>query len=147
MKYTFLFALFITFSSSAQVPDTTNRTPPPPPVAVNHNATPQESDVIDFPDVEAKFKGGPKKLQKYISKKVHYPERAIELNQEGIVFMTFIVETDGSVSNVVIQKGAGKILNAEAIRVANSFPKWKPAKVGRTKVRTRCRLPIVFRLE
>ncbi len=141
MKYLILFFVFTTCAahwSSAQ-----NPTPPPPPAA---KPSTTDSDIVDFPDKDAQFRGKTKGLQRYISSTVKYPEEAIEKNLSGKVYLSFIVEIDGSVSNITVEKGVHPLLDSEAVRVIRQMPKWKPGKLGSTKVRTRCRIPIVFTL-
>ena len=149
MKLLTLFCVLCSFSILAQVPDSTSTLQPPPPppmpvVPVSKNG----SDIVDFPDKEAAFKGGAEGLQRYISKNVRYPEIAIEMNQTGRVFLSFVVEKNGTITNVIVEKSCGhKSLDLEADRVIRKMPKWKPAKKDRKKVRSRCRLPIVFILD
>lgn len=103
-----------------------------------------ESEIIDWVDEEAEFIGGYVGMMKYITSKITYPEDAIELDMQGKVMISFVVETDGSISNVFVEQGVYKSLDREAKRVVRSFPKWKPAELSAKKVRTRVRLPIVF---
>ena len=103
-------------------------------------------DPIDFPDVDATFPGGQVALQKFIVSNVSYPEISIDMNEQGKVYLSFIVEKDGSISSIDIQKGVSKDLDREAKRVLRSMPNWNPGEVDGRKVRTRCSLPIVFTL-
>ncbi len=97
-------------------------------------------------EVEANFPGGPDALQRYIANTVVYPEKAIDRNWEGKVYVTFIVEKDGSITEVKAKKRK-KVLRREAERVIRLMPNWNPSFVNGDPVRTRCHLPIVFRLE
>lgn len=117
----------------------------PPPVATNNEST-NEDGVMYFPDVEAKFVGGSLLLQKYIFENVAYPQKAITKNKEGKVVVQFVVEADGSITNVKVINKAYKLLNKEAIRVIEKMPNWSPGEVKGTKCRTRCMLPINFTL-
>lgn len=146
MKYNTLIFIIIAFSSMAQVPDTTVAVVVPPPVRVEKSVNLKDSDIIDFPDIEASFKGGKEGLQRYINRNLHYPEAAIENDEQGKVYVSFIVEKNGTVSHVKIERGVSKALDTEAKRVIESSPKWIPAKKGSKKVRSRCRLPISFTL-
>lgn len=126
----------------------------PPPV-IYEQAGPDDNgseetsgdEIIFFPDVEAQFKGGTNAFQQYIGINVNYPAPAIEHNIQGKVFVSFIVEKNGKITNVQVFKGVHPALDAEAIRVISKMPKWKPGKVGKKKVRTRCMVPINFVLE
>jgi protein TonB len=143
-----LTALFIVFnfSSFAQVPDSTSTLTPPPPMAAGP-VSKKDKTIVDFPDKEAAFKGGPAGLQRYVSNNVQYPETAIEMNQSGRVYLSFVVEKNGTLSNIIVEKSSGyKSLDREAKRMVRGMPKWKPGKNNLRKVRTRCRLPIVFSL-
>jgi len=123
---------------------------PPPPVPAK---TPADSnrvvpvEVIDFPDVEAQFPGGEEAMQQYIMENIQYPEIARELGDQGRVYVTFIVERDGSITGVdVMRGGLTPELNREAKRVVREMPHWIPAEVKDQPVRARCRLPITFTL-
>jgi protein TonB len=106
----------------------------------------EEEEVIDFPEVEAEFIGGPQALMKYITSNIQYPPTSIEMNEQGKVYLSFVVEPDGSITNVVVERGVSPDLDREAKRVIRSMPKWKPGEAKAKKSRTRCRLPINFQL-
>lgn len=107
---------------------------------------PPAPPVVDFPDVEAMFPGGQSALQLYIVSNVEYPETAIDMGDQGKVYLSFIVEEDGKVSNVKVEKGVTDELDREAKRIVRAMPNWEAGEVDGKKVRTRCRLPIVFTL-
>ena len=106
----------------------------------------EEEEVIEFPDVEAEFIGGPQVLMKYIQSNIQYPPTSIEMNEQGKVYLSFVVEPDGSITNVAVERGVSPDLDREAKRVIRSMPKWKPGEAKAKKVRTKCRLPINFQL-
>lgn len=91
------------------------------------------------------FPGGMAALIKYLNNNVHYPKSEEASGTEGRVMVQFIVETDGSISEVQIQKGLGEAFDTEAVRVVSSMPKWKPGMQRGKKVRVRYLLPITFR--
>ena len=93
------------------------------------------------------FPGGAAELQKWIFANVEYPEVSIRIEDQGRVFLSFIVEADGSITGVKVKKSASKELDREAQRVTRKMPNWTPGEVAGKRVRTRCRLPIVFTLE
>ncbi|MFT6245296.1 MAG: protein TonB [Salibacteraceae bacterium] len=128
-------------------PKTAIQLTPPKPPKVNPNPPVIVPEPIDFPDVEAMFPGGAAELQKWIFANVEYPEASIEIEDQGRVFLSFIVEADGSITGVKVTKSASKELDREAQRVTRKMPKWTPGEVAGKRVRTRCRLPIVFTLE
>lgn len=102
---------------------------------------------LDFPDVEAQFPGGTAAMQQFISENVVYPEEAMNANEEGKVYMSFVVETDGSITTIQIERGASTSLDKEAVRLVSMMPNWKPGELEGKPVRTRCRLPINFTLD
>lgn len=107
----------------------------------------QTESELTPPEIEANFPGGTDSLRKFIAENVVYPEKAIRKNQVGKVYMSFVVEPDGSITHVKVEKGVSRALNREAVSVIEKMPNWTPGKVGEKTVRTRCRLPIVFNLE
>ena len=86
-------------------------------------------------------------LQSWVYKYIKYPRRAIEQNLQGHVLVSFIVERDGSVTNVQIEDGIDELLDDEAVRVISVSPKWIPGQVKGEKVRTRIVIPVEFRLK
>lgn len=105
-----------------------------------------EEEVIEFPDVEATFPGGAAELQKFIKSEVQYPQTSIEMNEQGRVYLSFVVEADGSITNIAVERGVSTDLDREAKRVVRQMPKWVPGEAKGKKARTRCRLPINFTL-
>ncbi len=112
-----------------------------------------EVENSDFVDVYAiveqmpEFPGGEVELFHYISKNIHYPQEAKEKGIQGRVFIGFVIEKDGSVSNVRNLRGVDSELDAEAMRVVESMPKWKPGKHKGEFVRVSYQIPIHFKLE
>lgn len=122
--------------------------PVPPPVEVGNVDQPVvEAEIIDFPDVEATFPGGAAEMQKWINSNVQYPQTSIEMNEQGRVYLSFVVEPDGKISNVKVERGVSADLDKEAKRVIRRMPPWVSGEANGKKVRTRCRLPIIFTLE
>ena len=114
--------------------------PGPPKAAV-------PSPVIDFPDVPAEFPGGEKAMMAFISSNMQYPQEAMEMGEQGRVFVEFIVEKDGSLTGIKVLRGVSTSLDREAKRVIRLMPKWKPAEAKGKAMRSRNRLPISFRLD
>ena len=102
--------------------------------------------IVEFPDVEAEFIGGAQAMMKYIQQNIQYPPKSIEMNEQGKVYLSFVVETDGTISNVAIERGVSIDIDNEAERIVRSMPKWSPGESKGKKARTRCRLPINFQL-
>lgn len=103
--------------------------------------------VEDWVDTEAQFIGGYVEMTKFILSEMEYPAISIAAGEEGTVYMSFVVEIDGEISNIKVERGVSKDLDREAKRVVASFPKWIPGEKDAQKVRTRVRLPIVFTLK
>ena len=122
-------------------------TPPAPPPPVEAKVEEVAAPIVDFPDVEAGFPGGPAAMMKWINDNIKYPQTSIEMNEQGRVFLSFVVETNGSISNVKIERGISIDLDREAKRVIKKMPKWVPGESAGRAVRARCRLPINFQLQ
>lgn len=119
----------------------------PPPVKIGPvEEVKVDEEIIDFPDVEATFPGGAAALQKWIGENVQYPQTSIEMNEQGKVYLSFVVEPDGSITNIAVERGVSNDLDKEAKRVVRKMPKWSAGEAKGKKVRTRCRLPINFTL-
>jgi TonB family protein len=122
--------------------------PVPAPVAAPVDTLPKDPDrVFTVAEKNAGFPGGYKALSKYLAKNLQYPATARRATVEGKVFLTFIVEKDGSISDVNVLKGRGFGLDEEAIRVLKAMPKWVPGEAKGKIVRSRFNLPIEFRLD
>ncbi len=107
----------------------------------------QDTAVFEVVEVPPRFPGGEIELMKFISRNVKYPAEARDKHVQGRVILTFIVEKDGSISNVRVARPVDPSLDAEAIRVVQSMPKWEPAKQRGQAVRVRYTVPIQFRLQ
>ena len=83
---------------------------------------------------------------KFMEQNIQYPQSAKDQGVQGVVHLTFTVNADGSVSDVVIVQGVNDAINAEAQRVIESMPNWKPGEQNGQPVQTRMRLPIKFKL-
>lgn len=104
--------------------------------------------VFEFPDVEASFPGGYDSLSRWINRNIEYPSGSIEKGEQGRVYVAFVVEVDGSLSSIKIERGAFPLLDAEVLRLVGSMPNWIPGEMGEgKKCRTRFRLPVNFTLD
>jgi protein TonB len=109
----------------------------------------KEEDVQVFFIVEdmPEFPGGMAALQKFIAQSIKYPVIAQENGIQGKVFVNFVVNTDGSVTNAKIARGVDPSLDKEALRVVMTLPKWKPGRQGGKPVRVSYTVPINFQLQ
>ena len=90
--------------------------------------------------------GGMSAFYEYVGKKIKYPAQARRMNIEGRVFVEFVIERDGSITDVKAIKGIGAGCDEEAERILQSAPKWKPGKQRGKPVRQKMVLPIMFKL-
>ena len=115
-------------------------------VVVAEAVDPAYEKVFDVVEQMPEFIGGQAELMKFLAENVHYPEAAYKVGKQGRVIVTFIVEADGSVSNAKIVKKVSDELDAEALRVIGTMPKWKPGMQNGKAVRVKYTIPITFRL-
>ena len=108
---------------------------------------PDKNGVYQIVEEMPVFPGGEQALMDYVSKNVVYPNEAQEKGISGRVFVSFIVEKDGSVNEVEVVRGIGGGCDEEAVRVIKALPKWKPGKMKGKPVRVSYMMPIVFRLQ
>jgi TonB family protein len=94
--------------------------------------------------IEPTFYGGASKMMSFIQKNLNYPSVDLSNNISGKVELTFMVESDGSITNIRISKGLTETTNAEAIRVVKSMPKWIPGTIDGVKSKQEVTLPINF---
>jgi len=106
----------------------------------------EEDEIYQKVDDMPSFPGGETKLMEYVGKNLKYPQEAREKGVQGRVFVGFVVEPDGSISDVKLLRGIGGGCDEEAIRVVKSFPKWKPGKHQGKFVRVSYMLPVNFKL-
>lgn len=108
---------------------------------------PKEEEIFVAVEQQAEFPGGMAALMKWLSNNIRYPEAAQQNDVQGRVIVKFVVEKDGSVSQVQILKGVDKDLDKEALRVVNKMPKWQAGKNNGVAVRSYFTLPVNFRLQ
>lgn len=93
------------------------------------------------------FPGGDKARLKFLQQNIHYPSEALSRHLEGKVIISFIVEKDGTISNLKVLNGIGGGCDDEALRVAGLMPKWNPGEQSGVPVRVSFNMPISFRLQ
>ena len=107
----------------------------------------EESKVFDIVEQMPSFPGGPAALMKFLSENIKYPVVAQENGVQGRVVVAFVVERDGSITDVHIARGVGPSLDKEAVRVVKAMPKWTPGKQNGCAVRGKVNVPVAFRLQ
>ena len=106
----------------------------------------QDGDTIyNVAETMPQFPGGSNELMKYLSENTKYPESAKANKIEGRVFVRFVIEKDGSVTNAEVMRGIDKECDAEAVRVVASMPKWQPGTQNGEAVRCRFTVPYIFK--
>ena len=106
-----------------------------------------EQEIFQIVEEMPAYPGGDQKLMEFIAKGIKYPQIARETGIQGRVFVGFVVEPDGSVSNVKVLRGIGGGCDEEALRVIKAMPKWKPGMQNGKKVRVSFAIPINFKLQ
>ncbi len=125
-----------------------DETRPAPPDNASRIQDSNNPDKVIFDVVEQmpQYPGGDDARIKYLAKNLKYPEEARKEGIEGKVFVTFVVEKDGSITGAKILKGIGGGCDEETIRVIENMPNWEPGKQRGKTVRVRFNMPIVFKL-
>ena len=107
----------------------------------------EETKVFDVVEQMPSFPGGQSALLQYLSSNIKYPVVAEENGVQGRVIVTFVVEKDGSITDVKVVKSVDPSLDKEAQRVVKSMPKWIPGKQNGAAVRVKYTVPVTFRLQ
>ena len=107
----------------------------------------EETKVFDVVEQMPSFPGGQSALLQYLSSNIKYPVVAEENGVQGRVIVTFVVERDGSITDVRVVKSVDPSLDKEAQRVVKSMPKWIPGKQNGSAVRVKYTVPVTFRLQ
>jgi TonB family protein len=103
-----------------------------------------QSDIFTVVETMPSYPGGSDEMTKFIGSNVKYPPEAVKKGISGTVFVTYVVERDGSVTNVSVLRGIGGGCDEEATRVVSMMPKWNPGKQNGETVRVQFTLPIKF---
>lgn len=119
-------------------------TAPPPPKPPVETVTDEIFVVVEN---QPEFPGGNAAMMKFLGDNIRYPVIALENGIQGRVICNFVVERDGSITDVQVVRGVDPSLDREAVRVIQSMPRWTPGKQRGQAVRVRFTLPVVFRLQ
>lgn len=124
--------------------------------AVDTTTTPKEVTVVGYAqltdkvyesaEVMPEFPGGQVELLKFVAKSIKYPTEAQRKGAQGRVIVKFVVEKNGSISNIHVVKGLDPLLDAEAIRVCTTMPTWAPAQQEGKAVRCYYTIPVTYSL-
>jgi len=105
------------------------------------------NQVYTFVERMPEFPGGENQLISFLSNNVKYPSSARDNNIQGTVYITFVVERDGTLSEIKVLRGVQEDIDKEAIRVISAMPKWIYGTQNGTPVRVQCSLPLKFTLK
>ena len=105
---------------------------------------PAATTIFKVVEQQAEFPGGMEALYAYLGENIKFPARATEAQQSGTVRLRFVVNEDGSITNVEVVRGAGYGMDEEATRVVKKMPNWKPGKNNGKAVKSYFNLPIKF---
>ena len=111
------------------------------------NTNVSNDSIYQVVEIMPEFPGGSAALMKYLSENIKYPEAAKEKEIQGRVFVQFVIEKDGSVTDVGVLRSIGGGCDEEAVRVIKGMPKWKPGIQKGKAVRVHYNIPIVFKLD
>ena len=107
---------------------------------------PQDTMIYDMPEQMPEFPGGADAMEQFVNDNIKYPPLAKEKGIQGKVYVQFVVEKDGSITQVKVRRGAHELLDKEAVRVIKMMPNWKPGSMRGKVVRVRYTIPIIFAL-
>ena len=116
-------------------------------IALYKDGTSPNKEIFDQAETMPEFPGGVEKLMEYVAMNVRYPKDAEEKSIQGRVIATFVIEKDGSITGAKIVRSIDPALDAEALRVINGMPNWKPGTQKGEPVRVKYTIPISFRLQ
>lgn len=114
--------------------------------AQTDRTTTSDEEIYQVVENDPEFENGMEGLYQYLATNIVYPPDAREEKVSGKVLVSFVIEKDGSVSNVKVLRSPDERLSREAERVIKAMPKWKPGRQGGKKVRVQYALPIQFKL-
>lgn len=117
------------------------------PELVRKNIGAAQTEPVNFADEMPSFQGGYSAMLEFIEKNMKYPQPALVYHLQGRIFVSFVVETDGSLTGLNVVRGVmAETLEDEAVRIVKSMPKWNPGKINGQPVRTNYEIPVTFAL-
>ena len=141
----FIFSITFSNLAFAQVDEDV----PPPPAPTQVNVIKPVGEEVIYKEVEEapEFKGGKKELVNFIVKNITYPEKARQTGITGTVYISYVIEKNGEVTNAKVKRGIGGGCDEEALRIINLMPPWEPGKTEGEPVRVAMTLPLKFNLD
>jgi protein TonB len=131
---------------AAPAPDTEATAPEEPVVEPSPVETPEVELPVAEADVMPQYPGGRLAMNRYLFAHLKYPASALSQRIEGRVWCSFVVNRDGSLSDVRVERGVYLSLDQEAVRALQAMPPWEPGRLGGKSVAVKVYLPIVFKL-
>lgn len=104
-------------------------------------------EIFQIVENQPQFPGGLQAFYQFVAENIDYPDKALRLNVSGRVFLRFVIEKDGSITDIQVLKGIGAGCDEEAVRVLSNSPKWIPGKQRGNNVRVYMTVPILFILK
>lgn len=132
MKYFIVFTLLFSYVEFSSAQDTSK--------------TQTAEPLVDSCDVNPMYPGGEVAMYQFIQKNISYPEIAREMGEQGTVYVQFIVNSDGSTTDIKVLKGVSHSLDEEALRVVKLMPNWIPGICNGQAARIRVIVPIAFKV-
>lgn len=109
--------------------------------------TSAKGDVYEIVEKNPEFPGGQAALMQFLSKNTKYPAEAQKAGKQGRVLLQMIIDKEGNITNLKVAQGVDPLLDAEALRVIGSMPKWKPGTQKGMPVNVRYTIPVMFRVQ
>ena len=106
----------------------------------------EKQEIFKAVQTPPSFSGGEAARRRFLGENIKYPQMAKEIGIQGTVYVTFVVEPDGSITNIKITRGIGGGCDEEALRVTKLMPRWIPGKQRGKPVRVQFNMPIKFTL-
>lgn len=111
---------------------------------ISETLMPEKEQASEKPDVLPEYPGGPSKMIEFLCENIKYPKEAAERGEQGTVYVHFVVNTDGSITDISVARSVSKVLDEAAVEVVKKMPKWVPGKSKGKNVRVEYMLPITF---
>lgn len=142
-------SIISTIDKEGGISDEIGDTPPTetPPAVTTVLEIKEDNTPFTTVEVQPSFMGGNSEMYKFLGKNLKYPTAAQRANIQGKVFLSFIVEKDGSITDIETMKGIGFGCDEEAMRVVKLMPKWIAGKQNGRNVRVKFTIPVFFRLD